>query len=49
VQLLLQLKSNKYYVFWMCVCSLWYPACNAHSPYCHLQHSTLCTIIPHYL
>jgi len=25
--------SNSYYVFWMCVCSLWYPARNAHAPY----------------
>jgi hypothetical protein len=21
---------------WVCVCSLGYPACNAHAPYCHL-------------
>ena len=26
-------KSNKYYIFWVCVCSLSYPACNAHAPY----------------
>jgi len=25
--------SNKYYVFWVCICSLRYPACNAHAPY----------------
>ena len=29
-------KSNKYYLLWVCVCSLGYPACNAHVPYCHL-------------
>jgi hypothetical protein len=23
-------------MFWVCVCSLRYPACNAHAPYCHL-------------
>jgi hypothetical protein len=33
---LLQRKSNKYYIFWVCVCSLSYPACNAHGPNCHL-------------
>jgi hypothetical protein len=26
-------KSNKYYIFWGCVCSLTYPAFNAHAPY----------------
>jgi len=23
-------------IFWECVCSLWYPACNVHVPFCHL-------------
>jgi len=49
VQPLLQWKSNEYYIFWVCVCSLGYPACNAQIPYCHLwpvQHSS---IFPHYL
>jgi len=27
-------RSNKYYIFWVCVCSLTNPACNAHAPYC---------------
>jgi len=36
MQLLFQWKSNKYYIFWACICSLRYPACNAHVPYCHL-------------
>jgi hypothetical protein len=36
VQPLLQWKSNNYYIFWVCVCSLWYPACNSHAPYCRL-------------
>jgi hypothetical protein len=44
VQPLLQWKSNKYYIFWVCVCSLSYPACNAHAPYyiviCDLPRST---------
>jgi len=33
----------------MCICSLRYPACNAHVPYCHLwpvQHYNIC---PHFL
>jgi len=33
VQPLLYWRSNKYYIFWMCVCSLGYPAFNAHAPY----------------
>jgi len=31
---MLQWRSNKYYIFNMCVCRLWYPACSAHAPYC---------------
>ena len=27
------LSSYKYYVNWVCVCKLSYPACNAHAPY----------------
>jgi hypothetical protein len=33
VQPLLQWKSNKYYIFWGCICSLWYPASKANAPY----------------
>jgi hypothetical protein len=36
VQKLLRWKSNKYYLFWVCVCSLDYPARNALTPYCGL-------------
>ena len=38
VQPLLQWKSNTYYIFWVCVCSLGYPECKAHAPIrkCHL-------------
>jgi len=36
VEPLLQWKSNKYYVIWRCICSLRYPACNAHGPFCRL-------------
>jgi len=48
VPTLLQWKSNKYYIFWECVCSLSYPACNAHAPYCHLWPAPLHNIFPHY-
>jgi len=30
---LLLWKSNKYYICWVCVCSLRYPACKVHAPY----------------
>ena len=33
MQTLLLLKNNEYYIFWVCVCSLRHPACNAHAPY----------------
>ena len=36
VQPLFQWNSNMYYTTWVCICSLGFPACNAHSPYCHL-------------
>jgi len=32
----LQWKSNKSYIFWVCICSLSYSVYNAHAPYCHL-------------
>jgi len=35
-QPLLWWKRNKCYIFWVFVCSLWYPAYNEHAPYCHL-------------
>jgi len=35
-------KSSKYYVFWVCVCS-----CNAHAPYCHLRPLQLYNIFSH--
>jgi len=33
VQPLLQWENGKYYLFWVCVCSLSYPAFSAHAPY----------------
>ena len=49
MQPLLDWKSNKYYIFWVCVCSLMYPACNAHAPYCQLWPVRLYNIFPHFL
>jgi len=44
MKLLLVWKSNRYYIFWVWVCSLSYPACNAHVLYyiviCGLPGST---------
>ena len=36
-------------IFSVCVCSLGYPACNTHVPYCHLWPIQLYCIFPHYL
>jgi hypothetical protein len=41
MQPLLRWRSNKYYKFWVCVCSPIYPACIAHAPYCHLMPAAL--------
>jgi hypothetical protein len=49
VQQLLQWKSNKCYIFRVCVCGLSYPACNAHAPYCHLWPVRLHNIFLLYL
>ena len=52
MQPLLLWKSNEYYILWVCVCSLSYPAGNAHPPYtyCHLWPVRLYSIFfPHYL
>jgi len=42
---LLQWQINKYYIFWVCVCSIRYSARNAHAPYCHLWPAQLYHII----
>ena len=49
MQPLLQWKSNKYYIFWVSVCRLGYPTCNAYAACCHLWPVRLCSIFPHYL
>jgi hypothetical protein len=40
--------QKQYYIFWVCIFSLSYPACKEHAPYCHLWHVRLCVIFPHY-
>jgi len=42
-------ESNVYYIFWVCVCSVRYPACNAHAPYCRLLPVRMYNISRHYL
>ena len=46
---LLPWESNKCYIFWVCVCSLRYPAFRANAPFCHLWPVRFCCIFPHYL
>jgi hypothetical protein len=43
-------KSNNHYIFWVCVYSLRYPACNAHAPCCNQWPARLYNIFfPRYL
>jgi hypothetical protein len=49
VQPILQSKGNKYYIFWLCVCSPCHPAYHAQALYCHLKPIRLYCIFPHYL
>ena len=49
MQLLFPWKSNKYYTFWVRVCSFSYPAFNAHASYCRLWPAQLYFIFPHNL
>jgi hypothetical protein len=41
--------NSEHYKICVCICSLRYPACNAHAPYCHLWPAPLYNIFPHYL
>jgi hypothetical protein len=34
-------ESSRFFVLWVCVCSLRYPAHNAHAPYCHFRSAWL--------
>jgi hypothetical protein len=42
-------KSNKCYIFWVCVCSLRCPAFSARTPYCHLWPVWLYNVFPRYV
>ena len=42
-------NSSKHYRFSVCVCSLRYPACKGHAPYCRPWPAPLYNIFPHYL
>jgi hypothetical protein len=42
-------ENDKYYIFWGCVCSLRYPACDAHALCCLLLPGRQYNIFPHYL
>jgi len=42
-------ENNEYYIFWVFVCSLSYPAFNAHGQYCHVWHFRPCNIFTPYL
>ena len=44
VQPLLLWESKKFYLFWVCICRLRYPASNAHASYCHLWSARLYNI-----
>jgi len=44
----LHLPTLQYYILWVCVGSLRYPACNAHAPYCHVWPAPLYSIFPRY-
>ena len=47
VQSLLMWRGNRYNILLVCICSLRYPACNAHAPYS--VAAQLYNIFPHYL
>jgi len=51
MQPVLQWKSNEYYTtcVYVCICSLRYPACNVHAPYCQVWPAPLYNIFPHFL
>jgi hypothetical protein len=46
VQPLLQWKSNDYYITCVFICSLRYPACNSHLPFC--LSSVACPALEHF-
>ena len=49
MQALLQCKCNENYTTCVCICSPRYPACNGHTPCCHLWLLPLFYVFPLYL
>jgi len=49
VQPFLEWKSSTYYIFWVCVCNLQYPASKVHASDCHLWPARRLNIFPPYL
>ena len=43
------MEKQKYYIFWVCVCSLTCPACNEHKAYCYVWPAWFQNIFPHFL
>jgi hypothetical protein len=41
--------EKRFYIFYVCICILTYPVCNACAPYCHLWAAQFYDIFPHYL
>ena len=41
--------EDQYYIFWVRVCSLSYPACTEHEPYYIVTYGLFESIFPHYL
>ena len=48
MQILLQWKSNKYYIYYVRVCSLSYPAFTGHSPYYMNISNGACKVLHHF-
>ena len=48
MQPLLRLKDSKYYILWVCICSLTYSVRNAHVQFCHMWSARRYNIFPHY-
>ena len=49
MQPFLKWKSNKYYIFWVCVCRFKQTVCNAHAPFCRLWPPRLYNSFAHYV
>jgi len=41
-------EQQNYYISWVCICSLIYPACKAHVPYWRLWPARLYNTFPYF-